>query len=255
VHSSGGISALVVAHNEGHRLASCLSCLDFADEIVVVLDRCTDNSAEIAAAFKARIIEGAWPLEGERRQVGLGNCHYEWVIEVDADEHVPQALAVQLLELSQGTAYSYFPVRINNYVGSHLVNHGWGAHFGTNQTVRFYKKRAKTWGNERVHPAVTFQGIQGPCLEPGFDHYVDDNISDMIHRFDRYTQSRAEDLRAKGIPETLGHNLRRIFSRFFKCYVLRKGYKEGKYGLLIAILAGLYPLISYIKATLDPAQD
>ncbi|MBN9564753.1 MAG: glycosyltransferase family 2 protein [Alphaproteobacteria bacterium] len=253
--SNRGISALVVAHNEGHRLASCLACLEFADEIVVVLDRCTDNSAEVAIAFKARVIEGTWPLEGERRQVGLENCRYEWVIEVDADEHVPQALAAQLFELSNETPYSYFPVGINNYVGTHLVKHGWGAHFGTNQTVRFYRKEAKTWGNERVHPSVTFHGLQGPCLQPGFDHYVDDNISDMIQRFDRYTQSRAADLRAKQIPETLGHNLRRIFSRFFKCYVMRKGYKEGKYGLLIATFAALYPLISYLKATLEPSKD
>ena len=36
-------------------------------------------------------------------------------------------------------------------------------------------------------------------------------------------------------------NLRRLVSRFFKCYVSRKGYREGGYGLLIALFAGLYP--------------
>ena len=42
-----------------------------------------------------------------------------------------------------------------------------------------------------------------------------------------------------------------LFSRFFKCYVRRKGYKEGAYGLLIAIFAGLYPIISTIKSRVD----
>jgi hypothetical protein len=45
--------------------------------------------------------------------------------------------------------------------------------------------------------------------------------------------------------------VRRLFSRFFKCYVSRKGYREGGYGLLIALLAGLYPLVSHLKAKLE----
>jgi hypothetical protein len=33
--------------------------------------------------------------------------------------------------------------------------------------------------------------------------------------------------------------------------VSRKGYREGRYGVLIAIFAGLYPILSYLKATLE----
>ncbi len=46
-------------------------------------------------------------------------------------------------------------------------------------------------------------------------------------------------------------NVRRIFSRFFKCYVMRKGYREGGHGFLIALFAGLYPVLSYLKAKLE----
>jgi len=45
--------------------------------------------------------------------------------------------------------------------------------------------------------------------------------------------------------------VRRIFSRFYKCYVGRKGYREGHYGFLIALFAGLYPILSYLKAHLE----
>ena len=84
------------------------------------------------------------------------------------------------------------------------------------------------------------------------DHYVDRNISDMIRRLDNYSSAKAKDLRDAG--ETWGStasNVRRLFSRFFKCYVMRKGYREGGYGLLIALFAGLYPLISHLKAKLE----
>ena len=83
------------------------------------------------------------------------------------------------------------------------------------------------------------------------DHYVDRNISDMILRLDRYTTVRARDLRESGDIGGFAHNVRRIFSRFYKCYVTRKGYREGQYGFLIALFAGLYPIMSYLKARLE----
>ena len=69
--SAPTLSAVVVAHNEAHQLDQCLACLAPADELVVVLDRCSDGSRGIAEAHAAKIIEGAWPLEGDRRNTGL----------------------------------------------------------------------------------------------------------------------------------------------------------------------------------------
>jgi hypothetical protein len=53
------------------------------------------------------------------------------------------------------------------------------------------------------------------------------------------------------VDETFRHNILRIFGRFYKCYWLRKGYAEGRWGFLIAVMAGLYPILSYLKATLE----
>src|SRR5258705_10642476 len=73
----------------------------------------------------------------------------------------------------------------------------------------------------------------------------------MLQRLDRYTTARAQDLRDSGNIGSYGRNLRRIVSRFWKCYVGRKGYREGPYGFLIALCAALYPILSYLKARLD----
>ena len=43
--------------------------------------------------------------------------------------------------------------------------------------------------------------------------------------------------------------IRRGITRFFKCFISRKGYKEGRWGFLIATMASLYIIISYIKAS------
>ncbi|MCU0986320.1 MAG: glycosyltransferase family 2 protein [Acetobacteraceae bacterium] len=252
--SAPTLSALVVARNEEARLAACLATLRFADETVVVLDRTTDASARIAAEAGARVIEGAWPVEGERRNAGLDACSGDWVLEVDADEHVPPALAAEIRTVIATSAHAWHEIPLDNYIGERLVRHGWGGSFGTSAVPRLSRRGAKRWGAERVHPSLAWNGPQGPRLANAFLHYVDRDISDMLRRLDRYSNARAADLLARGDIGTLGGNLRRFVSRFFKCLISRKGYREGGWGVLIALCAGLYPLLAHLKARLEPER-
>lgn len=244
------LTALVVAHNEEHNLADCLDSLKFADEIVVVLDKCTDSSKDIAARYSDKLIEGSWEIEGPRRHAGIDACTCDWILEVDADERVSPELAAEMMEKIQTAPFGHFLIPYDNYVGERLVRYGWGASWGVSATVRLYTQGAKMWGEQRIHPGVQLKG-ERMWLENRMIHYVDRDISDMIHRLDRYSTARANDLRASGKIGSLANNIRRLFSRFFKCFIGRKGYREGLYGFLIALMAGLFPLLSYLKAKLE----
>jgi glycosyltransferase involved in cell wall biosynthesis len=250
VSAAPGLSALVVVHDEEAQLAACLERLGFADEIVVVLDRCRDGSRAIAARFTDRLIEGGWEREGERRNTGIEACRGDWILEIDADERVSPALADEIRRTIATSRYAYHHIPVDNYIGDHLVRWGWSS-FGKGAYAGLFRKGAKSWGPQRVHPALSFSGARGPALTARLDHYVDRNLSDMLHRLDRYTSARARDLRESGDIGSYGANLRRIVSRFWKAYVSRKGYREGPYGFAIALCAGLYPILSYLKARLE----
>jgi glycosyltransferase involved in cell wall biosynthesis len=247
------LSALVVAHNEERQLADCLACLGFADEIVVVLDRCRDRSREIATRFTGRLVEGGWEREGPRRHAGIEACSGDWIIEVDADERVTPQLAAELRRVIETSQAAWHLILIDNYIGERLVRWGWGASFGRSAHAALFRKGFKRWGEERVHPTVSLSGKGGETLSSPLLHYVDRDVSGMLQRLDRYSTARAQDLRDSGDIGSYGHNLRRIASRFWKCYIGRKGYREGPYGFLIALCAALYPILSYLKARLDLA--
>lgn len=243
------LSAVVVAHNEEENLVECLLGLKFADEIVVVLDKCTDNSKNIAVNYADKIIEGSWDIEGARRNVALQNTNGDWILEIDADERVSKELAEEILFAIKSNQPCCFVVPIANYVGERLVKYGWLRSFGVleRQTIH-YKNYKKYHEDKQIHPTADLQG-EIKYLHNPIKHLVDKDITDMVARFNKYTSWKANDMIAKNkIKGSFAGNFLSFINRFFKSLIFKKGYREGSLGFLIALLGGLYPLVSYLKA-------
>ena len=245
------LSAVISVKNEERQLAECLTTLEFADEIIVLLDQCTDGSEDVARSFTDQIFRGTWESEGSRRNAGSQACKGEWVFEIDADERVPMALAAEIRHTVETSNADWHEIPVDNFVGNRLVRWGWGASFGKAAYPGLFRRGVKVWGNQRVHPCLTWSGERGKMLSQRLIHYVDRDLSDMIKRLDTYSTARARDLREQGNVGSTVSNVRRFFSRFIKCYFFRKGYREGGYGLMVAICAGLYPLLAHLKAKLE----
>tara|TARA_Y100001934_G_scaffold269500_1_gene353046 strand:+ start:128 stop:418 length:291 start_codon:yes stop_codon:yes gene_type:complete len=87
-------------------------------------------------------------------------------------------------------------------------------------------------------------------------HFVDDDLADMIRRLQRYTDAKAADMLDSDAANPAFLNiLRRSVSRFIKCWIMRKGWREGYWGFTIALMAALYPLLSYLKFRLNNHTD
>ena len=250
------LSALVVAHNEELKLDSCLIKLKLADEIVIILDKTNDNSKNIAKKYTKNIYEGSWDLEGERRNFGLNKCKGDWILEVDADESISKKLFTEIRSKINDADPGYFLIPFDNFIGKKRIRYGWGASWGVSSAPRLSFKGCKVWNDkQRIHPSLILKGKKG-TLDSRINHYVDDDINDMLERLKTYTDKKALDILVsnKKIPP-LFIIIRKCLTRFFKCYISRKGYKEGKWGFLIALMASLFILISYLKASLEKKNN
>jgi len=241
------LTCLVVARNEEAMLEDCLASLSFSDRIVVVLDRTTDGSKDIATAAGAHVIEGGWESEGARRNTGIDACETDWVLEVDADERATPELAAEVTGFIQTSPNGICLVPILNKIGDRMVRQGWGAYNGAASAPRLFSKGDKVWGPERVHPSLE-TGPKLGSLKNGLIHLVDRDLSDLIDRMNRYTDLMAQDAVDKDQVPTLWAGLRRIFSRGWKSYIARKGYREGYYGVALAFFAASYSLLIHLKA-------
>jgi glycosyltransferase involved in cell wall biosynthesis len=243
------ISAVIVAHNEEKKIEDCLKSLNFADEIVVVLDKCTDSTKQIVQKYTDKTIEGSWNIEGARRNVALNAAAGEWILEIDADERISKELAEEILALRNEKPAAYIVV-VDNYIGKRCVKHGWLRILGVLQRQTLtYKGLKKYHEDKEIHPTFDLKAeinyLKNPLI-----HLVDDDITDLLNRFNRYTNWRANDLIARGKFKKTGF-FAIIFAvklRILKSYFGKKGYKEGLLGVLLAVLSGLYPLVSYLKA-------
>jgi glycosyltransferase involved in cell wall biosynthesis len=243
------LSALVCAHNDEARLAACLRGLEFCDEIVVVADRCTDRSQDIARQYGARVIDGIFPLESQRKAAGLAACLGEWVLEVEPDEHVDATLAYEIRAAIHGRpGGDWFDVPVNNFVGGVLVRRGWGAGLGEAMAARLYRQRVKRWKASRIDPTVVLEGRFAGELETPLSRHADADIGQMIARLNRRSALRAQDLADAGEAGSLMGDVARGLGRFWTSFVWRRGLREGEIGFLIALMAGLDAVVSGVRA-------
>lgn len=246
------LSAVVVAHNEEYHLDECLKTLLFADELVVILDKCTDKSKEIALKYTKNIIEGSWDIEGARRNVALDNCNGKWVLELDADERISEELKEEILVNISKNNDCNFETKINNYIGNRFVKYGWLRSIAVEKRQFIHLNGNKKYAEDRsLHPIADLKGevkkLQNPII-----HYMDRDIEALIARFNKYTSLRAKDMAESGKKIKKKNLLLLFFSflnRFFKAFVLKKGYKEGGVGLMIGVLCASYGLVAYLKST------
>jgi glycosyltransferase involved in cell wall biosynthesis len=245
------ISAVIVAHNEEYHLDECLRTLSFADELVVVLDKCSDKSKEIALKHTKNIIEGSWDIEGQRRNIALDNCNGKWVLELDADERISAELRQEIMQNINSDNLHNLEARIDNYVGTRLVKYGWLRSVAVKTRQFIHYNGNKKYAEDRsLHPIADLKGetktLQNPII-----HYMDNDIADLINRFNRYTSLRAQDIIKSGNKVKKRSLFLLFFSfinRFFKAFIKGKGYKEGGLGLCISLLCSSYDLVANLKA-------
>ena len=154
---------------------------------------------------------------------------------------------------SSSAAWHLVPV--DNYIGDRLVRWGWGAFFGRSAHAGLFRKGAKDGAMTRAaSERHLVPGAQGTTISRRVSSTMSTAISPTCSvRLDRYTTRAPRICGRAAISAAMAHNLRRIVSRFWKCYVGRRAIAKGPCGFLIALCAALYPILSYLKARLASA--
>ena len=245
------LSALIIARNEQKKIELTLKSLSFVDEIVVILDRSIDDTKKIASKYTKKIYEGSWKSEGKRRNYGISKCSSQWILEIDADELVTKSLEKEIIQKLKFKNFDFYYVSLTNFIGNKKITKGWMACLAPDGKFCLFRKGTKVWIDGSVHPQYQIKGKKGKPFANSLNHYLSKDISELLSKFNRNTTLYADDLRKEGKSLQKLISVRKIFSRFIKSFITRRGFQFGGLGVLIGILCAIYPYVSAIKCRED----
>jgi len=242
------LSITIIGHNEIEHLRELLPQLKWADEIVYVDCESHDGSLEVAREAGCRVYSRPNNTNlNVNKSYAMEQANGDWVFYVDPDERIPEFLVSEIEKVIQGTTNSAFKLnRRNHYFGNWLRH---GSQYPDTQ-LRLFRKDSAHFPNRHVHEKLVVEGSIGK-LNNDMLHFPYLNISQFLSKFDFYTRVEAGYLRDSGVRITAGNSLRFLvlkpFSRFFRRYFLKGGFRDGLPGLFCAIFDALNFVVRYFK--------
>lgn len=244
------ISAVIITKNEEKNIAACIASLSFVDEIIVVDAESTDATREIATQSGAKVITQPFLGYGEQKNVGIDATQHDWLLFLDADERISDALREEIQHVTTSQSSPVYWITIEDiFLGKnlkHLVGHN----------PRLVRKGAARWNKNPVHEQLVYtdsgqtvrykDGMSGE-IPPPIIHHSHETVSSYLTKMHRYTSLDAEHMQQTGkhrsgrefrdswlLPYVLG------FRQFVKLLIYRWGILDGIPGIAWSVLSAYY---------------
>ncbi len=230
------ISVIVVAKNEAHNLPRCLASVRaWTAEIVVVLNDTTDNSEAIARSFGARVEHRAWQGYRDTKNGALALASQAWVLSLDADEEVSPALRAAIGVFfaradHERFAGVQFPRKV--WFIDRWITHG---DWYPDRSLRLFRRDRAHWGgDEFVHEKIECDGPVA-TLRADLHHYSFPTLSNHVAKITPFADLFVRQQQAQRRTFSLSAAVGRPAWRFFRAYVVKRGFLDGFPGFYIAV--------------------
>ena len=237
------ISCVIITYNESKNIRRCLESVSWADEIVVVDSGSKDRTISIAKEYAQKVITQEWLGFARQKEFACKQASFEWILNIDADEVIPPALAGEIREKTDSCSVieGYWIRRRSKFLGR-WIEHAWQPDW----VLRLFKKEKGFFEDKQVHEGVALKG-KTDRLEGKMEHYPFKSLSHNLRKLDDYTTLSASQMMAKGKTQIL---LKLLFSPilgFFKTYILKQGFRDGIPGLILSGVHSFYIFTKYAK--------
>lgn len=263
------VSAVVLAKNEEINIERCVRSLQWCDEVIVIDDESTDDTAAIASKWGARVVSHRFESFADQRNwamraAGLRN---QWIVHLDADEVATEAFGKAIetaIENAEPNCVAFALCRKT------MLNHRWVKYSDGFPVwiMRLTKLGFASFENcghgEVAMPCVN--GFVGRIREPIIHHAFSKGISNWIDRHNRYSSREAVMEHQSNLTwhwaelvssqkATRRRTMRAIsrrmpgrpVARFLYQYLVKGGILDGRVGLTFCLLMAVYEWFIVLK--------
>jgi len=261
------ISVLILTLNEEINLPGCLASVKWCDDIVVYDSYSTDRTIEIAKAAGARVFQRSFDNYANQRNAALTQVEYKhsWLLMLDADEQATPELVKEIHEIvnNKESSISLYHVRRKDMFFGKWLRHSSGYPTWFGRFFRVGKVRVERDINEEYHT----DGKVGH-LKTHYIHFpFNKGVAFWFERHNRYSSMEAAAL-LQDVQMTLAWRssfssdpvMRRKFLKqlayrmpcrpvlvFCYLYLFKRGFLDGRSGLIYCILRSIYEYMIDIK--------
>lgn len=248
------ISVVVISKNAEKVITNNLKSVQFADEVILVDIKSSDETKELAKKYCSKIYsykEDSRFVEPVRNYA-LSKATKDWILVLDADEEVPPTLAdeLQAIDIKDNADVCYIP-RKNIFSGYYMKHTAWWPDY----QLRFFKNGMVGW-SDKIHAMPKIKkGAKVLNLEAreglAILHHNYRDIKDYLERFDRYTDIEAEQIAKLGKSKfaiSESSLLKEFSDDWFRRFFDKDGYKDGVRGFYLSFMQPAYQMTKQMKA-------
>lgn len=224
------LSAVLAVRDEAAMLEGALRTVAFCDEVIVVIDdRSTDATEEIARRHTEHVHVVPFAGFGELKNVGVRHASGDWIVFCDGDERVTPRLANEFLaELARGTdKWAFRSPTINFYWGRRMDHGGWL------ETHIKIVRRDHALHTGDIHERLDIPPSREGWLAGERWHFSHRSIEDNLLKTVHYGGLDAAERLARGAPRVTAFTLLKVMAlEFARRMVRRAGWRDGMPGLI-----------------------
>jgi glycosyltransferase involved in cell wall biosynthesis len=245
------ISAIIITFNEEQNIRRCLQSLEgVADEIIVVDSYSTDATQEICTQHGIRFIQRLWQGYSNQKNYAQSLASYHLILSLDADEVLSDELKASIMAIKQKSSngiVAYSMKRLTNYCGKWIRHGSWNP----DKKLRLYDCRYASWNNEPVHEEIvclkptTIITLKGTIL-----HYSFKTPEEFYRQSEHFATLATQAMFEKGKTISRGMLLLKTGWVFWRSYIIKAGFLDGKAGFTISrmIAASTYQKYCQLRA-------
>lgn len=239
------ISAVIITLNAERLLDQVLAALAICDEVLVVDSGSSDRTCDLARARGARVEYHEFQGYGPMKRAAVAMAKHDWVLSIDADEVLDAAALAALPTLDVSDPRRSFRIHRRNLIGAIEVRYGaWNPDW----CIRLFNRTCTDFTAAEVHESVRATGPVA-IWPGGLIHHSYIDFADLFARCSKYSRIKAQRLRERQRSAGAVKLLARAAWGFVRSYFLRRGFLDGRAGVLVALSVALDGVLALAQAS------
>lgn len=235
------ISAVVLTRNNEHDIEKVMNQLAFCSEVIIVDNHSQDKTCELAKRTGARIEQIDSDSFADRRNAGDSIAQHDWILHIDTDELLSEALISEIKEVTQKKESSVYAIpRVDVFWGNELKYGDLRSAYNQG-IVRLYRKGSGQWQGDVHEKYITNKRVVK--IKNAIQHPSHKNVSDFLRSINEYSSLRANELYKQGIESHVYSIVLYPCAKFVYLFFIQQGFRDGQPGFVYAYMMSFYSFL------------